>query len=199
MTAPNDYLFETDTNVVSVGADALSGIVRKPSPKQAKVLSMLREKPEITLQEAVAVIGDDLYYANACRHVGVTLANMVKRGMLRRIKKGVFGLPNEQGQARHERADDSRQHDTILPMRPTTKRLDSSSPSGLQPRKTRRERDTDPAGRADNGGTHRHPIGGNRPQERWGEKGSGVYPQERPAGVNPALPPNSHPLPNLGK
>jgi hypothetical protein len=41
----------------------------------------------------VAVIGTDIY-ANACKHVGVTLANMVKRGMLIRIKKGVFGLPN---------------------------------------------------------------------------------------------------------
>lgn len=93
MTAPNDYLFEMDSNAVSVESTALFGIARKPSPKQAKVLAMLREKPEITLQEAVAVIGTDIY-ANACKHVGVTLANMVKRGMLRRIKKGVFGLPN---------------------------------------------------------------------------------------------------------
>ena len=93
MTAPNDYLFEMDSNAVSVESTALFGIARKPSPKQGKVLAMLREKPEITLQEAVDVIGTDIY-ANACKHVGVTLANMVKRGMLRRIKKGVFGLPN---------------------------------------------------------------------------------------------------------
>lgn len=81
-------------------------------------------------------------------------------------------------------------HDTILPMRPTTKRLASSSPSGLQPRKTRRVRDTDPAGRANNGGAHRHPISGNRPNERLGEKRSGVCPEERPVGENPTLPPN---------
>ncbi len=93
MNAPNDYLFEMDSNAVSVEATDLFGIARKPSPKQAKVLALLREKPEITLQEAVAVIGTDIY-AKACKHVGVTLANMVKRGMLRRIKKGVFGLPN---------------------------------------------------------------------------------------------------------
>jgi len=81
-------------------------------------------------------------------------------------------------------------HDTILPMRPTTKRLGSSLPSGLQPRKTRRARDTDPAGLANNGGAHRHLISGNRPNERLGEKRSGVCPEERPAGANPALPPN---------
>lgn len=71
------------------------------SPKQRKVLAMLRDKPSCTLQEAVTEIGTDIY-ANACKHVGVTLANMVKRGMLIRVKAGVFSLPNVSDQIREE-------------------------------------------------------------------------------------------------
>lgn len=66
---------------------------RKPSPKQARVLEYVRANGQITLQQGVDLIGTDIY-ANACKHVGVTLANMVRRGMLVSIKKGIFTLPN---------------------------------------------------------------------------------------------------------
>lgn len=80
-----------DYNAAS-GGSALFGNSRK-SPKQSAILAALRDKPEITLAEAVQLIGGNLY-CNAEKHVGVTLSNMVKRGMLKRVKRGVFCLPN---------------------------------------------------------------------------------------------------------
>jgi hypothetical protein len=63
------------------------------SPKQSVILSALRHQPEITLAEAVKLIGGNLY-CNAEKHVGALLSNMVKRGMIERVKPGVFRLPN---------------------------------------------------------------------------------------------------------
>lgn len=94
MTAPNDYLFGMDPNAVSVESTALFGI-RRPSPKQAAILTALRATPEMTLSEAVRLIGGNLY-CNAEKHVGVMLSNMVKRGMIERVKPGVFRLPNSE-------------------------------------------------------------------------------------------------------
>lgn len=85
-----------DSNAVSVESTALFGKPRKPSPKQAKVLGYVREHGQITLQQGVDLIGTDIY-AKACKHVGVTLSNMVRRGMLVRVTKGVFCLPNGAG------------------------------------------------------------------------------------------------------
>lgn len=94
MTATQDDLFTVDSNAVSVGSTALFGNFRK-SPKQSVILAALRDKPQITLSEAVKLIGGNLY-CNAEKHVGVTLSNMVKRGMIQRVKPGVFCLPNDQ-------------------------------------------------------------------------------------------------------
>lgn len=91
VTAIQDDLFMAGYNAVS-GGSALFGNSRK-SPKQSAILAALRDKPEITLAEAVQLIGGNLY-CNAEKHVGVTLSNMVKRGMLKRVKRGVFCLPN---------------------------------------------------------------------------------------------------------
>ncbi len=66
----------------------------KPSKKQKAVLEYLAAHGTITLQQAVDIVGHDIY-ANACKHVGVTLANMVKRGMIVRMSKGLFALPRE--------------------------------------------------------------------------------------------------------
>ena len=62
------------------------------SKKQRAVVEYLAANGTITLQQAVALIGRDIY-ANACKHVGVTLANMVRRGMIIRLSKGLFALP----------------------------------------------------------------------------------------------------------
>lgn len=96
VTATQGDLYMADYNAVSGGSTALFGNSRK-SPKQSAILAALRDKPEITLAEAVQLIGGNLY-CNAEKHVGVTLSNMVKRGMLKRVKRGVFCLPNDQAQ-----------------------------------------------------------------------------------------------------
>ena len=59
------------------------------SPKQRAIVDVLQKEPHITLAAAVALIGGGIY-ANA--HVGALLANMVKKGMIKRLKPGVFTL-----------------------------------------------------------------------------------------------------------
>jgi hypothetical protein len=68
----------------------------KPSRKQQIVIRSARMNGFITLKEAVRLVGGDVY-ANADKHTGAILSNMVKRGMLIRVKPGTFKLP-EHGQ-----------------------------------------------------------------------------------------------------
>jgi hypothetical protein len=49
----------------------------------------------VTLKEAVRLVGGDIY-ANTEKHVGSILSNMVKQGMLIRVKPGVFKLPKQE-------------------------------------------------------------------------------------------------------
>ena len=69
------------------------------SPKQRTIIAAIRERGEITLRGAVGLIGGDIY-TNAEKHVGAVLANMVKRGMIVRVKPGVFGLVSSQFEKR---------------------------------------------------------------------------------------------------
>ena len=64
------------------------------SPKQAKVMRYLQEHDTITLSIAVDLIGGNLY-CNEAKHVGVTLSTMVKRGLIERVKPGLFRLPKK--------------------------------------------------------------------------------------------------------
>lgn len=61
------------------------------SPKQNAVIEYLSKYDSISLDFAVALIGGDLY-ANAREHVGALLANMVRRGLIVRVKPGIFKL-----------------------------------------------------------------------------------------------------------
>jgi len=63
----------------------------KLSKKQSIIVNALREKKEISLEECVRLIGANLY-CNANKHVGATLSNMVNRGVIDRVKPGVFRL-----------------------------------------------------------------------------------------------------------
>jgi DNA-binding MarR family transcriptional regulator len=65
---------------------------RKLSPKQARIIKALRSAETISLSDAVKLIGGDIF-CNKAHHVGVLLANMVKRGLIVRVKPGVFKLP----------------------------------------------------------------------------------------------------------
>jgi predicted transcriptional regulator of viral defense system len=61
------------------------------SIKQRIILRALRSRKQITLEEAIALIGTDIY-RNQAKHVGAVLSNMVKRGFLVRVKPGLFEL-----------------------------------------------------------------------------------------------------------
>jgi len=65
------------------------------SPKQRAIVGAVKVNGTITLAEATALVGGNVY-ANADKHTGALLGNMVKRGLLIRVKAGVFSLPNKQ-------------------------------------------------------------------------------------------------------
>lgn len=67
----------------------------KPSRKQQAVIRSARMNGFITLKETARIIGADVY-ANADKHTGTILSNMVKRGMLIRVKPGMFKLPEQE-------------------------------------------------------------------------------------------------------
>ena len=63
------------------------------SPKQSAIMQALRAKGAITLDDAVELIGKDIY-ANERFHVGNILSNMVNRKMIARTAPGHFALPD---------------------------------------------------------------------------------------------------------
>ena len=67
----------------------------KPSRKQQSVIRSAKTNGFVTLKEAVRLVGGDIY-ANAEKHTGAILSNMVKRGMLIRVKPGTFKLPEQE-------------------------------------------------------------------------------------------------------
>ena len=72
------------------------------SPKQRALVGAVKANGTITLAEATALVGGNVY-ANTDKHTGALLGNMVKRGLLIRVKAGVFSLPNDPHQPRAER------------------------------------------------------------------------------------------------
>lgn len=67
------------------------------SPKQTEVMKFFADHEYLTINQAVELIGKNIYH-NASFHVGNVLSNMVKRGMIRRVKRGVFALPLKSGE-----------------------------------------------------------------------------------------------------
>lgn len=61
------------------------------TPKQMILFEYCREHTEITKRKAIELIGHT-YYINAPKHVGDILSRMVKSGLFKRIKPGVFAL-----------------------------------------------------------------------------------------------------------
>ena len=59
------------------------------SKKQRAVLLHLHHNGTITLDEAVELIGRNIYH-NAHKHTGAVLSNMVRRGLIRRTNPGNF-------------------------------------------------------------------------------------------------------------
>lgn len=59
--------------------------------KQQILFDYAKSNRQITKQKAVELIGK-IYYCNADKHVGDVLSRMVKAGLLKRIKPGLFEL-----------------------------------------------------------------------------------------------------------
>lgn len=59
------------------------------SKKQRLVMEFCAEHGSITLEQAVKLIGGDVY-ANESKHCSAVLSNMVKRGFINRVSRGVF-------------------------------------------------------------------------------------------------------------
>jgi len=65
-------------------------LLEAKSQKQRDIMRYLEENAhQITLDEAVKLVGKDIY-RNEHKHVGQILSRMVNRGLIRRIKAGVF-------------------------------------------------------------------------------------------------------------
>ncbi len=95
MSAPQDNLFPMDEPaLMAVRSSALLGRSRRMSPKQSAIMGVVNKQGAITLDEATALVGGNVYH-NAKKHTGALLANMVNLGLLAREKAGVFSRPND--------------------------------------------------------------------------------------------------------
>lgn len=61
---------------------------------QAEVMRLLRERGTLTLDDAVAIFGKRIYH-NASAHIGARMSRMVDRGLIVRVKPGVFAIPKQ--------------------------------------------------------------------------------------------------------
>lgn len=82
----------TDQTSFSFAGPPTRADITGKSNKQRAVISHLQRSESMTLTEAVALIGRDIY-CNRHKHVGAILSNMVKRGLIERVKPGVFRMP----------------------------------------------------------------------------------------------------------
>ncbi len=62
------------------------------SSKQRTILDHLRTNETVSTEQAVTLIGGNIY-ANKAKWVGATLGRMVRRGLIVRIKPGLFRMP----------------------------------------------------------------------------------------------------------
>ena len=59
------------------------------SPKQEKIMAHLRDNKTISLDEATALVGTNVYY-NKKKYVGQVLSRMNKAGLIERVKPGLY-------------------------------------------------------------------------------------------------------------
>jgi len=65
--------------------------LRKLSRKQNAIVNYLVINGTITTAQATELVGKNVYY-NQSKHTGAVLSNMVKRGIIRRLRVGVYAL-----------------------------------------------------------------------------------------------------------
>jgi len=63
------------------------------SPNQQNIVNALKRQEQLSLDDAIELIGGNIY-ANKRRHVGATMSRMVRRGLVVRVRPGVFELPS---------------------------------------------------------------------------------------------------------
>lgn len=83
----SDELFPAEA-VRAIDPDA----VQRLSKKQRAILESIKLNGQITLEMAVHLVGSNVYH-NAAKHTGALLANMVKRGLIKRTSPGTFTTP----------------------------------------------------------------------------------------------------------
>lgn len=97
MTTQIELIPVTPAKVNSQGhCSATRNSARSPVPlnnDQRKVIALLKKQGTLTTEQAVKIFGRHIY-RNAYDHIGRRLARMVKRGLIVRLKSGVFALPN---------------------------------------------------------------------------------------------------------
>ena len=73
------------------------------SKNQRIIIDYLDSNSQINLTKAVDLVGDNIY-ANKKKHVGMTMTRMVNRGLLERVKPGLYklGSPNIQAKEANE-------------------------------------------------------------------------------------------------
>lgn len=63
------------------------------SGKQRTILKHLQDNRQISKKEAVELL-KHYYYYNASKHVGDILTRMVRKGILKRVRRGVYERGN---------------------------------------------------------------------------------------------------------
>lgn len=64
------------------------------SPKQAAIMEHLESSGQITLTEAVRLVGGNIFH-NRKKYVGLTLSRMVSKGLIERVGPGVFRIAEQ--------------------------------------------------------------------------------------------------------
>jgi hypothetical protein len=125
MSAPQDNLFPMDEPaIMTVRPSDIPCRSRRLSPKQSAIMDVVNKRGGITLEEATALVGRNVYH-NAKKHTGALLANMVNLGMLAREKAGVFIQPNKDFTSTLPRQDAGKP-----PVLPSSRNRDASSSAG---------------------------------------------------------------------
>lgn len=66
----------------------------KLTHKQRLIVSFIREYGSITVEQCQSVSGVNTYYCNGAKHCGNLLRTMAKSGLLERVKKGTYRIPD---------------------------------------------------------------------------------------------------------
>lgn len=65
----------------------------KLTHKQRLIVDYIREHGSITVEQCQSVPGVNTYYCNGAKHCGNLLRTMQKSGLLERVKKGTYRIP----------------------------------------------------------------------------------------------------------